>query len=517
LPKPYSSILKVKVVWAWWLVPATLALVLALVFQDPFAGDWDALDYTVLGIRGQPSSMILGRTLFVLFNHSLWSIANQIFALEPESAFLLFKYAVIFQTPLAVIAWWWLSYDLTNSLREATVSALLLMLSPYFILYSGQVMTEIPSLLLLGIALIIHLRGLQSRSFSAVIIGAAVLGASANVREAALLYFPWLILGPYSCGWRLRQREIRTTIIACVVFLACAFGPFLVLMVTNVWNYRWAWHSWLEASRSESARHPVSLNDLEPLLRYTFVAAPLVFVAFPLAFLKELKHRALTPLAALAAVGLVANLSLILHYSLEINGRYMLTGLPAFTPLVAHYFISSTERRIRNERLGFLCVTVVIVLTALVAKQTIWPSSQTYLAERSLAKDYRSQLSAVPRDAIMISGGQTIAVNYWRGLGAGEWEVISSGSLWPGAALNSEVARRLTAGGRVFLDADPRWWLTGGWQQEELPDLANLASVFHFRLVSNTIYEIRPANDETACDFPELISRIQRDRLQVEN
>jgi hypothetical protein len=510
-----SSFLRAIARWAWWLVPATTALVLALLFQDPFAGDWDALDYTVLAVQGQPSSMVLGRILFVFYNHSLWYVAYNLFAIRPENAYLIFKYAVIFQSPLAIILWWRLSHKLTSSFQAATISVLLLLLSPFFILYSGQVMTEIPSIVLLAIGLTVHLNGLRARRFIAVVIGAAILGISVNVREAGLLYFPWLIVGPYSCGWRLERKEIRTTIMACLIFFVCALGPFLFLLSTNIGNYFWFWHGWLEATRVESARHPISLSDFGPLLRYFLIAAPLVVFAFPLAMWKELKLRGFTPLAALAAVGIVANLLLILHYSLEVNGRYLLTGLPALTPLVGSFLVRSSERIISSRRQAFVCVIAGVLLTALVAGRMGWPFSRTYLEQRALAKDYRNQLAKVPRDAVMISGAQTVAVTYWRGLGAGEWQVISSGSPWPGAALNSEVAERLANGDRVFLDADPRWWLLGDWSRQELPDMINLASDFHFRLVSNTIYEIRPADDETARDLPELIFRLMRSGAKV--
>ncbi len=77
-----------------------------------------------------------------------------------------------------------------------------------------------------------------------------------------------------------------------------------------------------------------------------------------------------------------------------------------------------------------------------------------YVAGRALAKDYRARLALVPRDAVMISGSQTVAVTYWRGLGAGEWDVIGSGGAWPGAQLSSVIATSLAEGRRVFLDAD---------------------------------------------------------------
>ena len=42
---------------------------LVLYFVDPFIGDWDGMDYTMLSLDGYPSSMALGRNLFILHNH----------------------------------------------------------------------------------------------------------------------------------------------------------------------------------------------------------------------------------------------------------------------------------------------------------------------------------------------------------------------------------------------------------------------------------------------------------------
>src|SRR5258708_16516752 len=144
--------------WRWWLPPATLSLILILLFVDPFIGDWDALEYTISALRGTPSSMALGRSLFIFYNHALYLAVHSIFSLSPQHAYLLFKYAVVAQGVLAVIACWILTRDLTQSLYAATIAALLVAFSPVFVLYSGQVMTDIPALLFLTIALIVHLR-----------------------------------------------------------------------------------------------------------------------------------------------------------------------------------------------------------------------------------------------------------------------------------------------------------------------------------------------------------------------
>src|SRR6266849_2457749 len=147
--------------WRWWLPPAIVSLVLILTFVDPFIGDWDALEYTVSAVRGYPSSMALGRGLFIFYNHALYLAAHSIFNLSPQRAYLLFKYVVVVQGPMTVIACWMLARDLSGSRAAATIAALLLAFSPMFVVYSGQVMTDVPALFLITVALVIHLRGLQ--------------------------------------------------------------------------------------------------------------------------------------------------------------------------------------------------------------------------------------------------------------------------------------------------------------------------------------------------------------------
>src|SRR6266851_3720968 len=88
--------------WRWWLPPAAIALILILLFVDPFIGDWDALEYTVSALRGYPSSMALGRSLFIFYNHGLYVIAHWFFNLPPQRPFLLLNTTVAAKGWLAV-------------------------------------------------------------------------------------------------------------------------------------------------------------------------------------------------------------------------------------------------------------------------------------------------------------------------------------------------------------------------------------------------------------------------------
>jgi hypothetical protein len=499
--------------WRWWALPALLAALLATIFIDPFIGDWDGLDYTVLSLRGQPSSMALGRTLFIFTNHAAWRISHELFGLQAENAYLLFKYMVVAQSSLAVVACWVLARDLTRSSRAATIAALLVTVSPAYVVYSGQVMTEIPSILVLVLGLVAYLRGVRSRRLWLMLLGAAVLGAGANLRETVAFYGLWLIVAPISCGWKVRWREIVRVALSGLVFVVFTFGIFAFWFLTDLNNFRASWFGWLATMRVEEARHPVTLYNIVPWLKFFFMNAPLVFVVLPFAFIKELRRaRGFSPLLALAFTGLCANLLLLFNYSTTINWRYLLTGLPALAPLAAAFYLSAFTAWTGSAKRAYTSVLLLIASVTLVFAIFTRPVSREFVRKRALTKDYHARLAHVPRDAVMISGSQTVAVTYWRGIGLGHWDVIGTGSGWPGQALSSTIEKFLSENRRVFLDVDPRWWSPCGWQEAETRELVAIESEFRFRRVDATLYEIRPRTEEEAHDVPDLKSLLPENR-----
>ena len=500
--------------WRWWLAPALLSLVLALLYLDPFIGDWDALDYTILSLRGAPSSMALGRSLFIFTNHALWRAANLLFGLKAENAYLLFKGTVVLMSVLATIACWRLAREVTDSEKTATIAALLLALSPSYIVYSGQVMTEIPSLLLLAIALTVYLRGAKTGRVWLMLLGAGLMGADVNVRETVSFYAPWLLLAPLACGWRLGRREIMTIALAVFVFLLFALLPFALWFWTDAGGFRVSWHGWRETMRDEAARHPVKLSNLLPFLLFFFLTSPPVALALPFAFLKEWRERKkLSPLLVLGAVGLFSNLLLILNYSTTVNWRYFLTGLPALAPIVAALFMKVTRARLSDPRRAFTVLLACLALTLPVTLLSLRSLRKGFVEKHAMMKDYRERLVLLPRDAVVMAGGQTVGATYWRGVGLGEWDVIGTGAGWPGGGrLVPLIEDYLKRGRRVFLDTDRQLWAPCGWQLEETREIVKLQNSFRFRRVSETIFEVRPANDESAQDEPHLEKLLPENR-----
>ena len=497
--------------WCWWLPPAALSLILILVFVDPFIGDWDALEYTVSALRGYPSSMALGRNLFIFYNHALWVVAHAVFDLSPERAYLIFKYTVVAQGPLLVIACWTLARDLSHSRYAATIAALLVTFSPVFLLYSGQVMTDVPALLLLTVALIIHLRGLQQRRIWLVMFGVALLGAGVNLRETVAFYFPWLVFAPFVCGWRPMRRGWLLVGLSCLIFLLFAGSWFAFWFLADP-SYRTAWYGWRESMRVESALHPVSIRTVWPWFAFFLATSPLVLITLPMALVAEWRKHRLSPILLLAAVGLFANLLLLLNYSTAIGWRYLSTGLPALVPLSSQYLFQSLTRRFGSARLVFIAAVTTILLIAVLFGVFLWPMRSGTLKVRAAAKEYDRELLKLPRDAVIISGAQTVAVKYWRGIGAGEWDVIGPGAGWPGPQLGSVITGYLNQGRRVFLDANPLWWQPCGWHVSEIEELTRLQTRFRFRRVAPTVYEIRPNDDPTAPDKAHLENLLPANR-----
>ncbi|HEX7773567.1 MAG TPA: glycosyltransferase family 39 protein [Pyrinomonadaceae bacterium] len=491
--------------------PAIIALLLVLYFVDPFIGDWDGMDYTVLALKGQPSSMALGRNLFIFANHFLFLVARALFNVEPENAYLIFKYAVVAQAPVAVIACWILTRDISSSLYTATIAALLIAFSPVFVLYGGQVMTDVPSVLLLATALIIHTRGMQQKRFWLVLLGAGLLGLGVNLRETMAFYAPWLVLAPFVFGWKFGRREVLYVAASCALFVLLAFGWFAYWFITDP-VYVSGWYGWRESMREESARHPVVLANLRPYLLYYLISAPLVFLTVLFAPILEWRKHRLSPMLLLWLVAFCANALLFFNYSTTVNWRYFLTGLPGLLPLGACWLLIVAKKRMRTEHRAFVACTTVIVLFATIFLICVRPVSSEFVQRRAMSKEYRRRLEHVPPDAIMMSGAQTIAVNYWAAIGSGRWTTIGTGGGWPGDRLVPTIQNYLDQGQRVFIDADSRWWVPCGWQRDEIPGIVALEKHFSFRHVNDTIYELSWLGDPSARDNPNLTRLLPENR-----
>jgi hypothetical protein len=203
-------------------------------------------------------------------------------------------------------------------------------------------------------------------------------------------------------------------------------------------------------------------------------------------------------------VAFCANVLLFFNYSTTVNWRYFLTGLPGLVPLGSFWLLIVAKRRLRTERRAFVVCLAAIAVLAVIFLICVRPVSVEFVQRRAMSREYKHRLEQVPPDAIMISGAQTIAVHYWAAIGSGRWQTIGTGGGWPGDKLFSIIQNHLDHRRRVFIDADPRWWLPCGWQRDEIPVTVELEKHFSFRHVNDTIYEISWLGDPSARDNPNL-------------
>jgi hypothetical protein len=342
-------------------------------------------------------------------------------------------------------------------------------------------------------------------------VGAALLGLGVNLRETVGLFIPWLVLAPFAAGWKLNLRSLRIVVTSLLIFFTLAGGIFLVWFIFNP-AYRAEWHVWLESMRNESARHPLRLSNLLPFFLYFFLVSPLILVGLPFALRREWRERRGSLLLIAAGIALFADAMLILNYSTTINWRYFLTGLPAMAPVVGDYFWRTQTETFKSPQRGFVTAVAGVLLIAVVMGLLFRQKSHDYSTRLALAKDYNARLELIPRDAVVIAGAQTVAVIYWRGIGWGEWDHIGVGAGWPAGKLQSKIDEHLRSGRRVFLDADPQWWLPCSWHADEIPELAGIEPHFHFRRIAPTIFEVRPAEDAGATDEPHLKNLLPENR-----
>jgi uncharacterized SAM-binding protein YcdF (DUF218 family) len=128
---------------------------------------------------------------------------------------------------------------------------------------------------------------------------------------------------------------------------------------------------------------------------------------------------------------LFADVMLFFNYSTIINWRYFLSGLPAMAPIAGDFFFRSQAKKLTSARRGFITAISGVIVIAVAMGFLFRPRSNEYLNRLALAKNYKETLELMPRDAVVIAGAQTVAVTYWRGIGAGSWEHIGTGAGFP--------------------------------------------------------------------------------------
>ena len=462
---------------SWWL---------AWKNQDLFISDWDGFDYTAYTVRGWPSPLGLGRTLFLGYNHLIWLIAHHWFGIPPEGAYLPLRYGVIAQSGPAIVGIYALGKELTANRLAAFFGGLLIALSPFYITYSGRVMSEIPALLLLGWSLWWMLKSLRLEARNRFLIASCLVGLSANIREFAVFYLPFIVLAtqvyyPGRKGWKLGLGA----------FVLAAFGAVAGIIFWTIYNPDLFWPSminWYKLSAQERRVHPVTSRNLTYLIdfAYTCSAAVTLLTPFALGWLWFRKNLRL--LFWLGACGVVADLVLLANHDLAVNPRYLMTGLLGLG-IVGGWCLAELVKAYRFRTAPLFIVLIVVTYNGYhqMRLELGWQRDAALAA-----KNYISRIESMPGNAAFIVGSRTPLINFYYTIGARPlWKTIASGSAWPDDKLDSVIDELLGDGRPVYVDFDPELWQQGmRTVSREGLGLEMIKRVYKLEQISGSFYRI---------------------------
>ncbi len=466
-----------------WLPLALASWWLAYTLRDPFISDWDGFDYTVYTVQGLPSALGLGRALFLGYNHWLWKLVEHFGKLPPERAFLIVRYGVIAQAGLATLGFYALYKELSANRLVAFIGALLMAVSPYYIIYSARGMSEIPGFLLLSWSLWWLARSARLEKQNQFLLAAVLLGASANLREFALFYFPLIII-----AGRQHKFSWRRCLLACgLAVLAAAAGMiFWVLYDTD--NYLRVIINWYGLSAKERAVNPVTAKNFWFVAKYAFDcsgAATLLGVG-GLALLRVQRKHAL--LFGLGLCGLGADLLLLLNHDLSVNPRYLLIGLLGLAA-VSGWLLPELIKAYRWRSLPWLLALLVLTKGTYnhMAKELY---DQNWTARA--AQSYINKIADLPWHAAFIVGARTPLIHFYNGVGArAYWQAIAPGAPWPDEKLGERIDDFMMAGRAVYVDFDPALWQQGARaKSRESVGLELIKRAYELEHVREQIYRI---------------------------
>ncbi len=473
---------------------------MAWIFQDPFISDWDGFDYTAATIQGLPSALGLGRALFLGYNHLLWRLLEDWQIVTHESAYKILRYGAIALSGPAVAGLYALGRQLAMGRPAALAGAMILALSPPYILYSGRSMSEIPGFTALNWSLWLLIRSLRRGSAGGYLLSALALGLAANIREFAFFYIPMVVIG----GWIFGQRW-RAIIPAAGLAVMTSFSGMIFWYLRRGNLYLDTVINWYRLSAEERRLHPVTWQNLGFFGDYAYECSVAVVFLMPLALALLWPRRHLRPLLWLGINGLLADIALLTNHDLSLNPRYLLTGMTGLAPICG-WAIAEIFNRDKLRAMALAAgIAVLTVITF------IGISPDIFYQERNarLAQDYLDRVKSLPWNSAFIVGARSPLINFYTGIEAKPfWKTISPGAGWPDEKLEVAIDDLIIAGRIIYVDFDPEIWQNGAreWSREAA-GLEMIRLNYDLQPIDATFYRI--LGKKTVTDCPNITAQVE--------
>lgn len=466
-----------------WLPLACVSWWLAWKYQDRFISDWDGFDYTAYTVEGRPSALGLGRAFFLGYNHLLWRAVHAYLGWPPERAYLVLRYGAIAQTGVAITGIYALCKELTASKLAAFFGALIVAASPFFITYSGRSMSEIPAFAMLSWSLWWMLRSLRCGRTASFLAAAFLIGFSANIREFAIFYFPFIPLvgRMYGMKWRYGITALALAVLAA--------GAGMMFWTWRDGSLYWATVSnWYRLSAQERKVHPVTVKNFQFLAEFAFNCSTAVTMLTPLALIWLGSTKKLKPLLLFGLCGLVADLVLLANHDLPVNPRYLLTGLLGLAAVCG--WCLSELFRLRPLRGALVLASLIALTQATYNHEAKELYSAEWNAKRALS--YMSKVEKLPWNSGFIVGLHSPLIHFLQGVGAHPyWKGIAPGAPWPDEKLDAAIQEYFYAGRIVYVDFDPELWQSGAREHSrEAAGLEKIKREYKLELIQDSLYRI---------------------------
>ena len=442
--------------------------VLAVIFSNPFMGQWDSFDYVTKALRHQVSDLAFGRPLFLGIIRVAWEGAQPL-GVSQEHAFRVAQ-GVVWVFAIFGLACFYYCVKRIGGVRLALLGVAWLATTPMYVAYSGMVMTEVPSLACLLAAVALLLLWQRSRRLSQLVLSALLFAAGIQIREqliTAAAVFPLMILLDRGLTWR--QRITAVLLHTGIYILGVLAVLALVMrMDPEFWRRVQGWAAVL----------PIRTHGLGKqllyLLGFAFVNGGLSLLGLLLTWRRWAK---VAPVRALVSgMALLPLLTLLPNADLRIQPRYELIAVPAFVlaALVGLKLMQAEEKS--PARRILLGVVLLGHLSFFVGGMAVLVRFNRLSLERKARVE--TLLASAPRNAAFVGGAYTPILGFYQQSGIRpDWDVIRSGWEWNRESLPERINRELVANRRVFYLSDARVW---DYLRGEQADVEALRSKFRF-------------------------------------
>ena len=429
-------------------------------------GQWDSFDYLKQIVTHQFSDLGIGRPIFIGYNIILWELVSKVFrlsALEVESVVVI---EIVVLGGAGVLLFDRLARRILP-VRAARLATVGLLLSPVYALYSGYVMTEVP-MLVTAIAAAAILWGAEpGPRIGREVLAGLLFGISVGIREqavtlaAAFLWILWVRRFDFSSWVRssLRFGVVSVLVIVAPAALFYLYDPSRFMQRTRVWLGilpTGEVHFW---------------ENVQASLLYTFAVCPAAWLALLSAGIWYLWRRLRRPLAAGGgppSAGEAAGDSvspawvhvLSVYPPCDSLGRRRRADTPSLSARRSTGVVDSLRPALSplgGHHSAAVRWAVLQLVVFGIAQAGMQPLRQLQAEKRDYAQMVRS---LVPGEALLIAGGYSPILDYYRGLrDRPGWRILWSGWIWDRDKAAAEIAQSWARNEPVYLCDGPAAWL----------------------------------------------------------